>query len=95
MPLSLADAAFVTAVMNLAMTLPGGPAQLGVFQGGVAAGIILVAGRDMLAGPVACSRSAVCVSLASITLVGIVADACSRALDLALGRVPPPAGGEP
>jgi hypothetical protein len=96
-PLSLADAAFVTAVMNLAMTLPGGPAQLGVFQGGVAAGIILVAGRDMLAGPggvfafwlYACQ-------LASITLVGIVA---GRVLavrwDLALGRAPPPTGGEP
>lgn len=86
--LTLADAALVTAVMNLAMTLPGGPAQLGVFQGGVAAGIILVAGRDLLGGPggvfafwlYACQ-------LASITLVGVIA---GRVLavrwDLALGR---------
>lgn len=88
LPIGLGDAALVTAVMNLAMTIPGGPAQLGVFQGGVAAGVILVAGREVLAGPgsvfalwlYACQ-------LASITAAGLVA---GRVLgvrwDLALGR---------
>ncbi len=79
-PLTLAEACLLTAVMNLAMTIPGGPAQLGVFQGGVAAGLLLTVGRDVLAGPgsvfgfwlYACQ-------IASITLAGIVA---GRVLDL-------------
>jgi glycosyltransferase 2 family protein len=82
-----ADAVLVTAVMNLAMTIPGGPAQLGVFQGGVAAGVILVAGREVLhaQGAVFGFWLYAC-QLASITLAGLVA---ARVLgvrwDVALG----------
>lgn len=88
--ITIADAALVTAVMNLAMTLPGGPAQLGVFQGGVAAGVILVAGRDALAGPGSVFAFWLyALQLASIALVGVIA---GRVLavrwDLALGRAP-------
>ena len=42
LPLSLADAALVMAVMNIALLVPGGPAQLGIFQTGVALGLHLV-----------------------------------------------------
>ncbi len=88
LPIGLADAALVTAVMNLAMTIPGGPAQLGVFQGGVAAGVLLVAGREALdtSGSVF-AFWLYAGQLASITLVGLVA---GRVLDIrwdvALGR---------
>jgi uncharacterized membrane protein YbhN (UPF0104 family) len=44
-PLPVASAALVTAVMNLALALPGGPAQVGVFQGGIAVGLLLVVPR--------------------------------------------------
>ncbi len=41
LPLSLSQIVSVMAVMNIALLVPGGPAQLGVFQGGVALGLSL------------------------------------------------------
>ncbi|MCA9712305.1 MAG: flippase-like domain-containing protein, partial [Myxococcales bacterium] len=41
LPLSLADAVLVMATMNIALLVPGGPAQLGIFQTGVALGLLL------------------------------------------------------
>lgn len=80
LPIDLADAVLVTAVMNLAMTIPGGPAQLGVFQGGVAAGVILVAGKDALHGPGAVFGFWLyACQLASIALAGLAA---ARVLDV-------------
>jgi hypothetical protein len=38
----------VLAVMNVALLVPGGPAQLGVFQGAVALGLSLVADADTI-----------------------------------------------
>lgn len=42
LPIQFADAALVMAVMNIALLVPGGPAQLGIFQTGVALGLHLV-----------------------------------------------------
>lgn len=90
-------AVVVTAVMNLAMTVPGGPAQLGVFQGGVAAGIVLVAGTTALTsgGDVFAFWLYAC-QLASITIAGLVA---GRLLglrwDAGLFRGAPPSNAEP
>jgi uncharacterized membrane protein YbhN (UPF0104 family) len=42
LPISPADAALVMAVMNIALLVPGGPAQLGIFQTGVALGLTMV-----------------------------------------------------
>ncbi len=42
LPMTLADATLVMAVMNLALLVPGGPAQLGIFQTGVALGLHMV-----------------------------------------------------
>ncbi|MCX4245802.1 lysylphosphatidylglycerol synthase transmembrane domain-containing protein [Paraliomyxa miuraensis] len=42
LPLGLADAVLVMAVMNIALLVPGGPAQLGIFQTGVALGLHMV-----------------------------------------------------
>jgi uncharacterized membrane protein YbhN (UPF0104 family) len=42
LPIGLAGATVVTAVMNLVLVAPGGPAQLGTFQGGVALGLALL-----------------------------------------------------
>src|SRR5688572_15035127 len=39
LPLSPAQIVTVMAVMNIALLVPGGPAQLGIFQGGVALGL--------------------------------------------------------
>jgi uncharacterized protein (TIRG00374 family) len=41
LPLSLSQTISVMAVMNIALLVPGGPAQLGVFQGGVVLGLSL------------------------------------------------------
>jgi uncharacterized membrane protein YbhN (UPF0104 family) len=49
LPLSVLDAMIVTAVMNLVLVAPGGPAQIGVFQGGVALGLALVVPAAVLA----------------------------------------------
>jgi uncharacterized membrane protein YbhN (UPF0104 family) len=46
LPISVADAALVMAVMNIALLVPGGPAQLGIFQTGVALGLHLVLPRE-------------------------------------------------
>lgn len=88
--IDLRDAIVVTAVMNLAMTVPGGPAQLGVFQGGVAAGIVLVAGTGALTtgGDVFAFWLYAC-QLGTITIAGLIA---GRVLgvrwDAGLGRQP-------
>ncbi len=42
LPLGPGDAVLVMAVMNIALLVPGGPAQLGIFQTGVALGLHLV-----------------------------------------------------
>lgn len=42
LPITLSEAALVMAVMNIALLVPGGPAQLGIFQTGVALGLHLV-----------------------------------------------------
>jgi glycosyltransferase 2 family protein len=42
LPMTVADAALVMAVMNITLLVPGGPAQLGIFQTGVALGLHLV-----------------------------------------------------
>lgn len=42
LPITVSDAALVMAVMNIALLVPGGPAQLGIFQTGVALGLHLV-----------------------------------------------------
>lgn len=42
LPLSPSGAVLVMAVMNIALLVPGGPAQLGIFQTGVALGLHLV-----------------------------------------------------
>lgn len=42
LPLGLTDAVLVMAVMNIALLVPGGPAQLGIFQTGVALGLHMV-----------------------------------------------------
>lgn len=42
LPIGLADAVLVMAVMNIALLVPGGPAQLGIFQTGVALGLHMV-----------------------------------------------------
>jgi len=42
LPLGLLDATLVMAVMNIALLVPGGPAQLGIFQTGVALGLHMV-----------------------------------------------------
>jgi hypothetical protein len=94
--IDLRGAVVVTAVMNLAMTVPGGPAQLGVFQGGVAAGIVLVAGTDALTGggDVFAFWLYAC-QLGSIAIAGLVA---GRVLgvrwDSGLFRGAPPRVGE-
>ena len=41
----------ILAVMNIALLVPGGPAQLGVFQTGVALGLALFVGADDVRGP--------------------------------------------
>jgi uncharacterized membrane protein YbhN (UPF0104 family) len=48
LPLSFADATVLTAVMNLVLVAPGGPAQLGTFQGGVALGLALLVPDDVV-----------------------------------------------
>jgi glycosyltransferase 2 family protein len=48
LPLSLADATLVMAVMNIALLVPGGPAQLGIFQTGVALGLHMVLPSDTI-----------------------------------------------
>jgi hypothetical protein len=49
LPLGPVDAMVVTAVMNLVLVAPGGPAQIGVFQGGVALGLALFVPAAVLA----------------------------------------------
>lgn len=48
LPLAIADAALVMAVMNIALLVPGGPAQLGIFQTGVALGLSMVLPADAI-----------------------------------------------
>ncbi len=46
--LSLGEAVATLAIMNLALLVPGGPAQLGVFQSGVALALHLFASADLV-----------------------------------------------
>ncbi|MEM7160174.1 MAG: lysylphosphatidylglycerol synthase transmembrane domain-containing protein [Myxococcota bacterium] len=48
LPIDLAGAALVMAVMNIALLVPGGPAQMGIFQTGVALGLHLVLDADTI-----------------------------------------------
>jgi hypothetical protein len=48
LPIAPADAALVMAVMNIALLVPGGPAQLGIFQTGVALGLSMVLPADLV-----------------------------------------------
>lgn len=48
LPVTLADAALVMAVMNIALLVPGGPAQLGIFQTGVALGLSMVLTPELI-----------------------------------------------
>jgi hypothetical protein len=49
LPIGLAGAIVLTAVMNLVLVAPGGPAQLGTFQGGVALGLALLVSDTVVA----------------------------------------------
>lgn len=49
LPITLPQAALVMAVMNIALLVPGGPAQLGIFQAGVAVGLHLVVSPQAIA----------------------------------------------
>lgn len=74
LPLSPSEMIAVMAVMNVALLVPGGPAQLGIFQGGVALGLSL-----FLPAEVVHDRGSTFVfwlylgQLLAITLAGIVA----------------------
>jgi uncharacterized membrane protein YbhN (UPF0104 family) len=74
LPLSPLEAAGVMAVMNLVLLVPGGPAQLGVFQTGATLGLALWLPAAMLerAGSVFVFDLYVC-QLATITLAGVLA----------------------
>jgi hypothetical protein len=48
LPLSPPEMVAVMAVMNVALLVPGGPAQLGIFQGGVALGLSLFLPADLV-----------------------------------------------
>lgn len=48
LPVGLADATLVMAVMNIALLVPGGPAQLGIFQTGVALGLSMVLPAELI-----------------------------------------------
>lgn len=79
------DIAIVTAVMNLVLVLPGGPAQLGLFQGGVALGLSLVVDADRIAtaGSTFAFWAYVC-QLSTIVVAGLLAQ---RALAIAWAAV--------
>lgn len=74
LPLSPAQMVAVMAVMNVALLVPGGPAQLGIFQGGVALGLSV-----FLPAEVVHARGSTFVfwlylgQLVAITLAGIIA----------------------
>lgn len=91
--LSLPEAVATLAVMNLALLVPGGPAQLGVFQSGVIAGLrlFLPATAVMAAGSTFTFYLYVC-QLSTIVLLGL---ASQWSLDLdwrAVLRLPRDAG---
>ncbi|MBK6917129.1 MAG: flippase-like domain-containing protein [Deltaproteobacteria bacterium] len=94
LPLSLQEAALVTAVMNLALALPGGPAQMGVFQGGIAVGLLLVASRALVH-----DRGSVLAfwlyagQLGSIVAVGLLAQRSTGVSIASLWRARPPQQG--
>ncbi|MCH9685998.1 MAG: flippase-like domain-containing protein [Deltaproteobacteria bacterium] len=48
LPIGVGDAVLVMAVMNIALLVPGGPAQVGIFQTGVALGLHLVLPADTI-----------------------------------------------
>lgn len=93
--LSPHEAIATLAIMNLALLVPGGPAQLGVFQAGVAVGLHLFAPPEVVkdAGSTFAFYLYVC-QLSSIVLLGL-ASQWSLALDwraaLRLGAPPPDA----
>ncbi|HET6585679.1 MAG TPA: lysylphosphatidylglycerol synthase transmembrane domain-containing protein [Nannocystaceae bacterium] len=88
LPLSLAGATVLTAVMNLVLVAPGGPAQLGTFQGGVALGLALLVPDEVVR--VQGSVFAFVLYLAqlgSIVVLGIVAQrSLAVRWDVVLGR---------
>lgn len=84
----------MTAVMNLALALPGGPAQMGVFQGGIAVGLLLVASRALVH-----DRGSVLAfwlyagQLGSIVAVGLLAQRSTGVSIASLWRARPPQQG--
>ena len=80
LPLSWLDVVTVLAVMNLALLIPGGPAQFGVFQTGVALGLSLYLSPDVVkdTGSVFAFYLYVC-QLGTIAVLGLWAQ---RVLDL-------------
>lgn len=91
--LSLSQIVTVMAVMNVALLVPGGPAQLGIFQGGVALGLSL-----FLPAAVVEDRGSVFVfwlyvgQLVAITLAGAVAQ---RTLAVSWRAILSPAAPDP
>ncbi len=88
LPVTIVEVAIVTSVMNLVLVLPGGPAQLGLFQGGVALGLSLVIDGEQLAttGSTFAFWAYVC-QLSTIVLAGGLAQ---RALAISWRAVLPP-----
>jgi glycosyltransferase 2 family protein len=72
LPLGLVETAAVLAVMNIALLAPGGPAQLGVFQTGVAIGLGLFVSAETVEhqGSTFAFYLYVC-QLATIAIVGL------------------------
>lgn len=72
LPLDFVEAVAVLAVMNIALLVPGGPAQLGVFQTGVAVGLGLFVSADAVQhqGSTFAFYLYVC-QIATIALVGL------------------------
>jgi len=86
--LSVADATVVTAVMNLVLVAPGGPAQLGTFQGGVALGLALLVPDEVVREQGSVFAFVLYVSqICSIAVLGIAAQRWLEVRwDVAFGR---------
>lgn len=93
LPLSIADATVLTAVMNLVLVAPGGPAQLGTFQGGVALGLALLVPDDVVRDQGSVFAFVLYLTqLGSIAVLGIVAQrSLAVRWDVVLGRRAPEA----